>query len=311
MTRGQGRDDSMGTPDAAPRTPNPGVPLFGRMTIVGVGLIGGSLAVSARAAGAVESVVGVARSAATRETALSMGLVDRMAEDVAAGVREADLVVLAVPVHEIVRLLPEVAALTRGTTLVTDVGSVKGPILAVGDTAFPDGRFVAGHPIAGREQSGPVAARADLFRGSNWIFTPGDRTRPEAVERVARLCRAVGARTLQMEAAWHDDVFATVSHLPHLVAYALMDAVLGTTRGGERIRFSAGGLRDFTRVAGSDPVMWRDIFLMNREPLLRVLDEYQRALDRLAAAIRNGDGDTLHGRLLQARAAREELSHRS
>jgi prephenate dehydrogenase len=114
-----------------------------------------------------------------------------------------------------------------------------------------------------------------------------------------------------MEAAWHDDVFATVSHLPHLVAYALMDAVLGTTRGGERLRFSAGGLRDFTRVAGSDPVMWRDIFLMNREPLLRVLDEYQRALERLAAAIRNGDGDALQDRLLQARAAREELSHRA
>jgi cyclohexadieny/prephenate dehydrogenase / 3-phosphoshikimate 1-carboxyvinyltransferase len=301
----------MGTPDGAPRTPEPGAPLFGRMTIVGVGLIGGSLALSARAAGAVESVVGVARSAATREAALSMGLVDRMAEDLASGVREADLVVLAVPVHEIVRLLPQVAALTRAACLVTDVGSVKGPILAAGDTAFPDGRFVAGHPIAGKEQSGPAAARTDLFRGSNWIFTPGDRTRPEAVERVARLCRVVGARTLQMEAAWHDDVFATVSHLPHLVAYALMDAVLGTTRGGERIRFSAGGLRDFTRVAGSDPVMWRDIFLMNREPLLRVLDEYQRALERLATAIRNGDGDALHDRLLQARAAREELSHRS
>ena len=301
----------MATPGVASRDPDLGAPLFGQMTIVGVGLIGGSLAVSARAAGAVEAVVGVARSAATRETALSMGLVDRMAEDLASGVGEADLAVLAVPVHEIVRLLPQIAALTPATCLVTDVGSVKGPILAAGDTAFPDGRFVAGHPIAGREQSGPAAARADLFRGANWIFTPGDRTRPEAVERVAQLCRIVGARTLQMEAAWHDDVFATVSHLPHLVAYALMDAVLGTTRGGERLRFSAGGLRDFTRVAGSDPVMWRDIFLMNREPLLRVLDEYQRALERLAAAIRNGDGDALQDRLLQARAAREELSHRS
>jgi prephenate dehydrogenase len=195
--------------------------------------------------------------------------------------------------------------------VITDVGSVKGPIAAAGDAAFPDGRFVPGHPIAGRELSGPAAAREDLFRGANWIFTPTARTQPQAVERIADLCRAVGARTLTMEAAWHDEVFATVSHLPHLVAFALMDAVMSTPRGEERLRFAAGGLRDFTRVAGSDPVMWREIFLMNRAPLLRVLEEYRGALDRLATAIRSGDGDALHGRLLQARAAREELLHRS
>jgi prephenate dehydrogenase len=131
------------------------------------------------------------------------------------------------------------------------------------------------------------------------------------LERVGALCRAAGANVLQMGATWHDEVFATVSHLPHLVAYALMDTVLATERGEERLRFSAGGLRDFTRVAGSDPAMWRDIFLMNRESVLRVLAGYQQALERLAAAIRDGDGEALMDRLLQARAAREELLHRS
>jgi len=281
------------------------------MTIVGVGLIGGSLALAARQAGAVQTVVGVGRSAASREVALARGLVDRATDDLSSGVRDADLVVLAVPVCEIVRLLPAVAHWAGPACVVTDVGSVKGPILAAGDAAFPDGRFVAGHPIAGKEQSGPAAARGDLFHGANWLLTPGERTQGGAVERVEGLCLAAGATALRMSAAWHDEIFATVSHLPHLVAYALMDTVLATERGAERIRFSAGGLRDFTRVAGSDPAMWRDIFLMNREPVLRVLAEYQRALERLAAAIRDDDGEGLAARLLQARVAREELVHRS
>ena len=286
-------------------------PVFRQMTVVGMGLIGGSLALAAKQSGAVQTVVGVGRSAASCEVALSRGMIDRVERDLPSGVRGADLLVLAVPVNEIVRLLPDVARVAEPACLVTDVGSVKGPILEAGDAAFPDGRFVAGHPIAGQEQSGPAAARGELFRGANWILTPGRRTRREALDRVAAVCRAAGAVVLQMDAAWHDEVFATVSHLPHLVAYALMDAVLGTERGGERIRFSAGGLRDFTRVAGSDPVMWRDIFLMNREALLRVLADYQVALARLAEAIRDRDGEALEARLRQARVAREELVHPS
>ena len=286
-------------------------PLFRQMTVVGIGLIGGSLALAAKQAGAVQTVVGVGRSEASRTVARARGLADRVAEDLASGVPGADLVVLAVPVREIVRLLPEVARLAEPGCVVTDVGSVKGPIVAAGDAAFPDGRFVASHPIAGKEQAGPAAARADLFHGANWILTPGPQTRPDLGEKVAALCAAVGARVRRMDAAWHDEVFATVSHLPHLVAYALMDGVLATERGGERLRFSAGGLRDFTRVAGSDPVMWRDIFLMNREPVLRALAGYQDALERLAAAIRDGDGAALEARLLQARVAREELANRS
>jgi prephenate dehydrogenase len=307
----------MNDPSATSREPRaaggqsqpPGV-LFREMAVIGVGLIGGSLGLAAKKAGLVQTVVGVSRNPANRQTAMDRGLVDRATADLAASLHHADLAVLAVPVHGIAGLLPEVARGVNGGCIVTDVGSVKGPILAAGDAAIPDGRFVAGHPIAGRELSGPAAARADLFEHANWILTPSSRTRPEAAAQVAALWRGVGATVVSMEAAWHDEVFATVSHLPHLVAYALMDAVVGMERSGERLRFSAGGLKDFTRVAGSDPIMWRDIFLMNRDPMLRVLAEYREALGRLENAIRSGDAEALVAGLTRARAAREEIAHR-
>ncbi|MGH7534481.1 MAG: prephenate dehydrogenase, partial [Gemmatimonadales bacterium] len=244
------------------------------MALVGVGLIGGSLALAARKAGLVGRVVGLDTEAAHREMALASGMVDRVLGGVNGDLSTADLVVLAVPVTAIAGLLPEVARWANGSCLVTDVGSVKGPILAAGDAAFPDGRFVAGHPIAGRERSGPAAARADLFEEASWIVTPSARTDPRALERVTAFWRGVGASVVAMEPAWHDEVFAAVSHLPHLVAYALMDAVLAMPRGEERLKFSAGGLRDFTRVAASHPRMWRDIFLMNRDQILKALTAY-------------------------------------
>lgn len=286
-------------------------PLFREMAVVGVGLIGGSLALAARKAGLVEAVVGVEEDPAHRELALATGMVDRVTATLSSGVASADLVVLAVPVTGIAALLPEVGRRVKDGCLVTDVGSVKAPIVATGDAAFPDGRFVAGHPIAGQERSGPAAARPDLFEQANWIVTPSARTREEAVERVSALWRGVGSSVVRMEAGWHDEVFATVSHLPHLVAYALMDAVLGMDKGEERLKFSAGGLRDFTRVAASHPAMWRDIFLMNRDQVLRVLAAYREALAGLEAVIRDGDADALTARLARARAAREEITHRS
>ena len=300
----------MDNPHAPVRIPHSGEPLFREMAVVGVGLIGGSLALAARKAGLVETVVGVETDPVHREMALATGVVDRVTGGLAEGLAGAELAVLAVPVNEIVGLLPEVARQVNGACLVTDVGSVKGPILAAGDAAFPDGRFVAGHPIAGRERSGPAAARPDLFDQANWIATPSARTDAGAVERISALWRGVGASVVRMEAAWHDEVLATVSHLPHLVAYALMDAVLGMERGEERLKFSAGGLRDFTRVAASHPRMWRDIFLMNREQILRVLAAYRESLAGLEAAIRDRDDDTLIARLARARAAREEIPHR-
>jgi prephenate dehydrogenase len=280
------------------------------MAIVGVGLIGGSLALAAKRAGLVQAVVGVSRSAANRAVCLRRGIVDQATRGIPEAVAEADLVVLATPVCTIVGLLPEVARSVDGSCLVTDVGSVKGPILAAGDAAFPDGRFVAAHPIAGRELFGPEAAEPDLFVGSNCIITPSDRTRPDVLDRISTLWRGVRAAVVRMEAAWHDEVLAAVSHLPHLVAYALVDAVLDMEGDGQRIKFSAGGLRDFTRVAGSDPGMWRDIFLMNRDPVLKVLAAYREALDRFEANVRDGDAEGLTARLARARLAREEIAHR-
>ena len=298
-------------PAAGPPAPEAAPPLFACMVVVGAGLIGGSLALAAKRAGAVRRVVGVNRSAAAREAILAAGIADEATADLPAAVSAADLVVLAPPVYTILALLPAVAARVGAECLVTDVGSVKGPILAAGDAAFPDGRFVAGHPISGSERSGPSAARPELFVDHNWIVTPSERTRPEAIDRVGALWRTAGATVVRMTAAWHDEVFAAVSHLPHLVAYALMHTVACLEQGGERVRYAAGGLRDYTRVAGSDPEMWRDIFLMNREPLLRVTAEYRRALDRLESAIRGGDGEGLLRLFSQARAARKEIPHRS
>jgi prephenate dehydrogenase len=300
----------MSNPHSTFRIPQSNGPLFRQMAIVGVGLIGGSLALAARKAGLVETVIGIDVDPGHRRVALEMGMVDRASGELDEGLTGADLAVLAVPVTRIVSLLPQVAQHVGGTCVLTDVGSVKGPIVAAGDAAFPDGRFVAGHPIAGRERSGPMAARADLFEHANWIGTPSVRTQGGALERVSQLWRGVGSTVISMDVAWHDEVFATVSHLPHLVAYALMDAVLSMNRGEERLKFAAGGLRDFTRVAASHPTMWRDVFLMNREQLLRVLTTYQGALARLETAIRDGDGEALTACLARARVAREEMTHR-
>ncbi len=300
----------MNIPHSASRIPHSATPLFPEMAVVGVGLIGGSLALAARKAGLVETVTGVDADPIHREVALATGMVDRAAAELTADLSRAGLVVLAVPVAEIVALLPEVARHVKDGCLVTDVGSVKGPILAAGDTAFPDGRFVAGHPIAGQERSGPAAARPDLFEGANWIVTPSALTNANTVERVSALWRGVGSTIVTMEADWHDEVFAAVSHLPHLVAYALMDAVLGLPLGEERLQFAAGGLRDFTRVAASHPLMWRDIFLMNRDPILRALAAYRGVLAALEGAIRDGDSEALTARLARARVAREEITHR-
>jgi prephenate dehydrogenase len=301
----------MTSPHSAFRNPHSGGPLFREMAVVGLGLIGGSLALAARKAGLVERVAGIDADPGHREVALAAGMADRVGGELTADLARADLVVLAVPVAEIAALLPEVARGVSPGCLVTDVGSVKGPILSAGDAAFPDGRFVAGHPIAGQERSGPAAARPDLFEGANWIATPSPTTDATAMERVCALWRGVGSTIVTMEAGWHDEVFAAVSHLPHLVAYALMDAVLGMARGEDRLKFAAGGLRDFTRVAASHPAMWRDIFLMNRDPVLRVLADYRKALAGLEAAIRDGDGEALTARLARARVAREEIPHRA
>ncbi len=283
-------------------------PLVRRLAVVGAGLIGGSLCLAARARGLAERVVAIDRDAAALEEASRRGLAHDVSADPGAA-RGADVVVLAVPVGAMGEAAAAVAPHLGERAVVTDVGSVKGAVLATVAPALPSpAHFVPGHPIAGRERSGPAAADGDLFEGALVVLTPGPRTDPDCTTIVRALWAGAGGRVLTMEAAEHDRIFASVSHLPHLVAYALVDAVLDLEADqGPLVRFSAGGLRDFTRIAQSDPIMWRDICLANREPLLKSLARFRQVLGALEAQVAGGDGAGLLQAFARARAARKGM----
>ncbi len=283
-------------------------PLVRRLAVLGAGFIGGSLCLAARTRGLAERVVAIDRDAGTRDEASRCGLADEITADPAAA-RGADLVVLAVPVGAMGEAAAAVAPHVTDRTVVTDVGSVKSAVLAVVSPALPyPGRFVPGHPIAGRERSGPGAADADLFEGALIVLTPEPRTDPACATFVRALWAGAGGRVLTMDAAEHDRVFAAVSHLPHVVAYALVGALLDLEANqGPLVRYSAGGLRDFTRIAQSDPTMWRDICLANREPLLKSLARFRHALGLLEGQIAAGDGAGLWQAFARAREARRGM----
>ncbi len=280
-----------------------------RLAILGVGLIGGSLALACRERGLARTIVGANRSAAAREATRRLGMVDATTADPAEAARGATLVVLGAPVGALGDLLRAAGPALAPGVVVTDVGSVKGELVAALEGLTPAGcAFVGGHPIAGREHSGPEAARADLFVGARCILTPTARTDPEALRQVEALWAAVGAQVLRMDPTWHDALLAAVSHLPHVVAYALMDALLEEeATGRELLRFGGGGLRDFTRIASSDPSMWRDICVANRGALLQALRRFRGSLDRLEAAIASGDGPVLSATFARAKAGRDRL----
>jgi prephenate dehydrogenase len=262
-----------------------------RLAIIGVGLIGGSLARALREAGAVGSVVGIGRSQSNLEDALSLGICDEITQDVLKGVKGADMVFISVPVCAIPAVVAEIApALTPGC-IVTDGGSVKAAIVRECEALMPAGcHFVGGHPIAGTEHSGAASSFATLYRGKRCILTPTERTNTAALETVARLWRLTGAEVCSMEPGHHDRIFAEISHLPHVVAYALVHAVGTADVEGENVlSYTAGGFRDFTRIASSDPVMWRDIALMNREALLASIDGFSASLAELRRRIDSGD----------------------
>lgn len=262
-----------------------------RLAIVGVGLIGGSFARALREAGLVKSVVGVGRSRSNLEEALSLGICDEITQDAATGVRGADMVFISVPVCAIPAVAREIAPALPPGCIVTDGGSVKTAIVRECEALMPAGRhFVGGHPIAGTEHSGAAASFATLYRGKRCILTPTDRTDPAALELVAKLWRMTGADVCFMEPGHHDRIFAEISHLPHAVAYALVHAVGTADVEGENVlSYTAGGFRDFTRIASSDPAMWRDIALMNREPLLSSIDGFSASLAELRQRIDRGD----------------------
>jgi cyclohexadieny/prephenate dehydrogenase len=284
-------------------------PLVRRLAVVGAGLIGGSLCLAARSRGLAQRVAVIERDAAALAEASRRGLAHEASADPGAA-RGADLVVLAVPVGAMGEAAAAVAPHLAEGTVVTDVGSVKGAVLAAVVPALPfPARFVPGHPIAGRERSGAAAADADLFEGALVVLTPEPRTDPACATAVRALWAGAGGRVLTMDAAEHDRVFAAVSHLPHVVAYALVGALLDLEADqGPLVRFSAGGLRDFTRIAQSDPIMWRDICLANREPLLKSLARFRHVLGALEAQIAAGDAAGLLQALARAREARRGMS---
>lgn len=269
--------------------------LIDKLVIIGVGLIGGSFALALRAAGAVREVVGVGRSAGNLEEALRLGVIDRIATDAATAVLDADLVVLAVPVGQMAAVMASIAPHLPARTIVTDAGSTKCDVAALARQYLPGhlARFVPAHPIAGAEKSGAAAASAELYLRRNVVVTPLPETDPAAVRTVSALWQSCGATVREMTSQAHDEVFAAVSHLPHLLAFALVEDIASRSNSEELFSYAASGFRDFTRIAGSSPEMWRDICLANRTALLKELEVYQAQLDRLRAMLEQADGKAL------------------
>ena len=287
----------------------------GKLVVIGVGLIGGSFALALRAAGLVGTVVGVGRGQANLDTARELGVADRtvrLDQDWVAELGDADVVLVAAPVAQYPALFAAMAGHVGPNTIITDAGSTKQDVIAAAGATLGPAlcRFVPGHPIAGTEHSGAAAAFPTLFQNRNVVLTPGADTDPAATARVGALWDACGSRVRVLTAAAHDRVFAAVSHLPHLLAFGLVEALAARDDADDIFRFAASGFRDFTRIAASSPEMWRDISLANRDALLAEVAAYRAQIDRLAAMIDEGDGDALHAAFARARAARREWETR-
>ena len=280
-----------------------------RVALVGVGLIGGSFAAALRRAGGVTTVVGVDRDAHALERALALGVIDTAAESVSEATKGADLVVVAVPVRAIGPVLHDVALALEPGAVVTDVGSTKSDVARVAREELRGHfvRFVPGHPIAGRESSGVDAATADLFKGARVVLTPEADTATDAVDLVRACWEAAGGRVALLSAADHDRIFAAVSHLPHLLSFALVSELNARANSAELFGFAAGGFRDFTRIAASSPEMWRDIALQNRGALLEELDRYSARLAVFRELVDRGDGPGLQRLMAEARASRQAM----
>ena len=283
---------------------------FQKAAIVGVGLIGSSLARVLRRRRIAERIAGAARSAKTRETAVALGVVDEAFENPCEAVKNADIVFVCTPVGAIAETIGGFMADLKPGAIVTDVGSVKSSIIRETLPLLrPDIRFVPAHPVAGTEKSGPENGFAELFEGRWCILTPLDQTNEAALSAVRAVWEAAGMKVEEMSAARHDKVMALMSHLPHLIAYTIVGtaADLETETREDVIKYAAGGFRDFTRIAGSDPVMWRDIFLNNTEAVLECLQRFSEDLTVLQKAIRQKDGKTLQNWFARTRAIRREV----
>lgn len=279
-----------------------------RLAIVGVGLLGGSIALAARAHGMAREIVGIGRDRVRLEPALRAGAVDRVTTDVADGVRDADVVVLAATVEANHQLLAAAWPATGPATVITDVGSTKRGIVAAAERlarAVPRA-FVGSHPMAGSEKSGYAVARADLFQGATVIVTPTETSEPRAVKGVTALWEALGARVSALDPETHDRVVAAISHLPHVAAWALVDAVARFEPSA--LAFAARGFKDTTRIAAADPAMWTEILVGNRDALAASLAAFRRALDELEQLVGDGDRERIAALLARLKRARETLS---
>jgi len=284
--------------------------LYSRVALIGLGLIAGSMAHAMRRAGLAGEIVGTARSPETRAVAAEIGLCDRIAETAAEAVDGADLVVLCVPVGVMGRVAQEIAPHLAPGATVTDVGSVKLDVIAQVGPHLPEGvHFIPGHPLAGTEHSGPRSGFAELFDNRYTLLTPPQGTDPAAIARLRALWEGCGANVEEMEADHHDLVLAVTSHTPHLIAYTMVGVAddLRRVTDSEVIKYSAAGFRDFTRIAASDPTMWRDVFLTNRDATLEILGRFTEELFALQRAIRRGDGDHLHAYFTRTRAIRRGI----
>jgi len=284
--------------------------LFNRLALIGVGLIGSSIARAAKRQNAVGSIVATARSPETRRRVAELGLADQVVETNADAVEGADLVIVCVPVGACGAIAQEIAPRLAPGAIVSDVGSVKSAVVRdMRPHLPPQVHFVPAHPVAGTEYSGPDAGFAELFVNRWCILTPPDGTTTDATEKLAEFWRLLGANVETMSPEHHDLVLAATSHLPHLIAYTIVgtaDELQSVTR-SEVLKFSAGGFRDFTRIAASDPTMWRDVFLANKEAVLEVLGRFNEDISALTRAIRNGDGATLFKQFTRTRAIRKGI----
>lgn len=280
---------------------------FKKIAVFGVGLIGGSFALALKRQSAVDEIVGVGRHRDTLERAQHHGLIDRIATDIADAVYGADLVLVAAPVAQTGALLAGIAPHLQPGTVVTDAGSTKTDVVVAARAALGDkiAQFVPGHPIAGREQNGPEAALADLYVGKKVILTPLPENPAALVEAVAAAWLQCGALIHQLTPQEHDAVFAAVSHLPHLLAYALVDDIAARPNAERLFQYAASGFRDFTRIAGSSPEMWRDIALANRPALLAELDAYLAQVTQMRELLHNQDGAALEALFGRAQRARQ------
>ena len=292
-------------------TPAP-APLFDKIALIGIGLIGGSIALEARKRGLAKTIVAATRSAETAATANRLKLTDHCGTDIAAAVKDADLVIVCTPVGACGPAARAMAPALKPGAIVSDVGSVKQTVIADMAPHLPKNvHFVPAHPVAGTEHSGPEAAIYDLFQGRWCILTPLPDSDAKAVDRLQAFWEALGSNVNRLDPANHDRVLAITSHLPHLIAYTIVGTAddLGGHLNSEVLKYSAGGFRDFTRIAASDPTMWRDVFMNNREAVLEVLQRFQEDLFYLQRAIRWGEGDKLFDLFTRTREIRRALIH--